>query len=687
MKSRAFIFPFILFFNFSILFSAQYDDSKVRIISEKLQIIFNDSLYSQIIAKLDNNEKILSDFSCSEYIEISGKRITQFIFENLQEHNIKTSLGSGKEYIIEGITSDSVQKQIIISVYKNLPSLAFFKVKYTNFSSKILIVNKWVNHSYKFNSVKGNSPIFWSFQGATYEDRRDWIQPLNSGFYQKNYMGMNASDYGGGTPIVDVWRKDIGLAVGIVETKPKLINMPVSMDDEKNGVNLNIEFDKQITLKHGETLETFETFVSIHKGDYFTTLKNYKKIMEKKGLVIKTSPIVSYKPQWCGWGYGRDFTVDEILNSIPKVKEVGFEWVVIDDGWQNNIGDWKPNHIKFPRSDEDMKALVDKIHSKGLKAKLWWAPLAAHPSSEIFNKQPDMLLLNQDSSKRNITWWDSYYLCPDYEKTIDYSKSLIIKFLKYWGFDGLKIDGQHLNAVPACYNPVHNHDYPEKSIENLSKFWETLYKTANSIKKDVVIELCPCGTNFCFYNLPFINQTVASDPLSSWQIRLKGKTFKALMGANASYFGDHIELSDNGNDWASVIGIGAIMGSKFTLPVSEREKNLKERYDLTKEKELEWEKWIKIYKKNKLSMGTYLGELYDIGFDKPETHAIQKNKKMYYAFYAQEFNGSVELRGLDNKVYRVIDYVNNIDLGTIKGPNANLYVRFNKFLLIKCVPI
>jgi alpha-galactosidase len=60
---------------------------------------------------------------------------------------------------------------------------------------------------------------------------------------------------------------------------------------------------------------------------------------------------------------------------------------------------------------------------------------------------------------------------------------------------------------------------------------------------------------------------------------------------------------------------------------------------------------------------------------------------MYYAFYAQEFNGSVELRGLDNKVYRVIDYVNNIDLGTIKGPNANLYVRFNKFLLIKCVPI
>ena len=28
---------------------------------------------------------------------------------------------------------------------------------------------------------------------------------------------MNASDYGGGTPIVDVWRRDVGIGVGHVE--------------------------------------------------------------------------------------------------------------------------------------------------------------------------------------------------------------------------------------------------------------------------------------------------------------------------------------------------------------------------------------------------------------------------------------------------------------------------------------
>ena len=30
----------------------------------------------------------------------------------------------------------------------------------------------------------------------------------------------------------------------------------------------------------------------------------------------------------------------------------------------------------------------------------------------------------------------------------------------------------------------------------------------------------------------------------SWQVRLKGKTLKALMGPSAAFAGDHVELSD-----------------------------------------------------------------------------------------------------------------------------------------------
>ena len=53
-----------------------------------------------------------------------------------------------------------------------------------------------------------------------------------------------------------------------------------------------------------------------------------------------------------------------------------------------------------------------------------------------------------------------------------------------------------------------------------------------------------------------------------------------------------------------------------------------------------------IYKEKMLSRGEYLGTLYDIGFDRPETHAIRKDGSMYYAFYAPHWSGKVTLRGL-----------------------------------------
>ncbi|NUM68723.1 hypothetical protein HUU39_26220 [candidate division KSB1 bacterium] len=180
-----------------------------------------------------------------------------------------------------------------------------------------------------------------------------------------------------------------------------------------------------------------------------------------------------------------------------------------------------------------------------------------------------------------------------------------------------------------------------------------------------------------------MNQSVSSDPESSWQIRLKGKTLKALMGPNAAYYGDHVELSDGRDDFATTVGIGGIIGTKFTWPVGAKQDS---KVDLTPEHEPVWAKWSEAYHAKMLPAGTYLGSLYDIGFDKPEAHAIQKEGKMYYAFYANEWNGEVELRGLEARSYRVLDYVNQKDYGSVSGPAAKLAVQFSRNLLLEAVP-
>ena len=87
-----------------------------------------------------------------------------------------------------------------------------------------------------------------------------------------------------------------------------------------------------------------------------------------------------------------------------------------------------------------------------------------------------------------------------------------------------------------------------------------------------------------------------------------------------------------------------------------------------------------------LSQGQYLGQLYDIGFDVPETHVIRKQQTLYYAFYAKHWKGPVELRGLEDRTYDVVDYVNGTKLGTLSGHSAQLTVEFEKHLLLEVRP-
>ena len=219
------------------------------------------------------------------------------------------------------------------------------------------------------------------------------MQPLKPGFEQRNYMGMNASDYGGGTPVVDIWRRDAGLAVGHVELTPKLVALPVAVSAA--GAQLHIELEKPAALDRGQSLQTLQTFLGVHRGDYFGTLVAYRALLAERGLVAPRIPETSYEPIWCAWGYERNFTVEQIVGTLPKVRELGLKWAVVDDGWQTAEGDWKLDPEKFPRGDADMIALVKQIKRAGLRPKLWVAPLAVDPGTDLLHDHPELLLLDR----------------------------------------------------------------------------------------------------------------------------------------------------------------------------------------------------------------------------------------------------------------------------------------------------
>ena len=650
--------------------------------SPSLRIEFDKSMRSRVIARFGTKEIPIGGFSASETVKSSDRVWYDFALDSQKHERITDAYGTGEKLTLTG-ASGVLRKSLSVTIYEEFPTLAVFDVSYTNVGKSQLKILEWTNNHYTIDAQRSATGVpFWSFQSGSYERRPDWIVPLHTGFSQENYLGMNASDYGGGTPIVDVWRKDAGIGVGHVEARPRLVYLPVSMPDARHA-QVSVQYRHEQSLAPGESFHTFRTFVTVHNKDYFQTLLTYRRFMSKQGFQMAKAPDSAFGAIWCAWGYGRNFKPQQVYDTLPTVKRMGFTWVTLDDGWQNNYGDWQLDPKKFPHGDADIKAMVERIHQEGFKAQLWWSPLSAVPDSKLLRDEPDLILENQDGSPRKISWWDSYYLCPANSRVVEYHKELVRKILVDWGFDGLKLDGQHMNGVPACYNPAHHHKRPEDSVEALPDFFREIYDTAQKVKPGSLVEFCPCGTAYSFFTMPHFNMSVASDPRGSFQVRSKGKTIKGLMGDDIPYFGDHVELSDDHDDFASTLGIGGVVGTQFVLP-SLVEKH--GRFDLTPEHAQSFQKWLELYQEKGLSRGQYLGTLYDIGFDRPEAHVIRKDKKMYYAFFAGQWNGTLELRGLDDRAYHVVDYVDGKDFGIVHGPVARLSADFSKHLLLEATP-
>ncbi len=648
----------------------------------------------------------------SHYLVVQGEEVKDFAVDyvNIENEVIETESGKGKRLVIKGIADKKgeyrIEKKLWIEYYDKYPGVAITKAFYRNIGETPIFIEKDYSCCFRMDASlmnKGNKPYdFWSFQGSSLNWGIDYIIRITEGFRQDNYMGVQpVTKTGGGVPMVDLWTREAGMAITHLESKPRLVSFPVETGSD-NRVTVSILNDSGATLNQGESYETFYTAIIPHMLDFYNPLKTYSDLMADKGLKRNEPSDEAYEAIWCGWGYLTDFTLDEIYGTLPKLKELGIKWVVIDDRWWDRYGDWNPRKYTFPGGEKQVREFVDSLHRQGFMIQIWWAPTPVQPENmiswggsvdpgmaEIAKKHPDWLIMDKDGSyPRDCR--DMYQFCPGVPEVRDYMAQLTERFLRNWGFDGHKLDAYYV--VPPCYNPKHNHKDPAESYEKLPLMLKAIYETSKSIKPYSVTEICNCGTTQDFFQSIYSDQPVNSDPTSTRQSRQRVKVLKALWGPSSPVFTDHVEhirpwvdMNDKsdtatlGQDFASSMGPGGVIGTKFTWPGGP------ENVRLTSEKELHWKKWFDLYNRKMLSKGDYIN-LYDVIYDKPETHLISKGDTLYYAFYADEWKGDIELRGLKNRKYNVVDYENNLDLGVFKGPKVNITASFKGHLLIECVP-
>ena len=184
-----------------------------------LLLEFDAGMRSRLWHLREGQSKVaLTSWAASEYLLLKGGgRVDQFTLQQHSSEAVKGRHGSGTRLTMTGVSPGHIEKRLEVELFERYPGIAFYRVSYRNGSPSGVAVTGWGSAQVRLlgdaaAAGKRTGPEFWSYCGSTHQDRRDWVQPVGKGFSQENFMGMTASDYGGGTPIVDLWRR--GLRAG-----------------------------------------------------------------------------------------------------------------------------------------------------------------------------------------------------------------------------------------------------------------------------------------------------------------------------------------------------------------------------------------------------------------------------------------------------------------------------------------
>lgn len=694
-------FTWIVFF---CLVTGSIIAQDIEINSDDIEIKYHKD-FSREIQWLNATDNSLTYFDpdVQSGVVIDGINCQPFVIDKnlLTQNKINhKDFGVCEETVITGFYQNNdlyIERKTKILLPEGFTNVALFQTTYRNLGKQKVHLDSVYSQRITMRSqddLQQNEEHYTlaSFQGGINKWGEDysliWLTP---GFEQENFQGIHPTDdgevIGGGMPFIDIWGKSMGIALTHLETTPQWVSLPVKVLDDKSIDAGILEVPDESIGINGwlEPEETYQTVLSaiiFHQLDFYDALQTYGNLLRKRGIDIpNTSPEGAYEPYWKSWGFELDFTLEEIYGILPELSSMGINIANLDDGWFDYYGDWEFDRSpgKFPNGQPDMIAFVDSVHQMGFKTNLWWYPLGVSLESRLANEHPNYLVMDQDGNfpleSRKL-----YQLCPAYAPAMEHIRKLVEKFTMEWGYDGLYSDTRGLSAVPPCYNVKHKHKTPLESFQAVPKVFEIIDATLKKHNKEAIHEVCICAAPHSPYSMPYYDIASASDPINLLQTRRRIKVEKAIHGPTYAV-GDCYQVPDD--EWSgfsvpqafeSAIGTGAQVTTFYT--------------DLDSVQHQHWNRWFKDYSKLNLSSAEYVN-LYDLAFDAPEIHVVRKGEEMYYGIYANLWSktDTIKLRDLKKGVnYKVYDYANNRQLGSVNGNDPFINVGFRDFLLIRVKP-
>ncbi len=237
------------------------------------------------------------------------------------------------------------------------------------------------------------------------------------------------------------------LLLGFITAKDQLAEVRLRADAEGFRYLAGICYTDGLTLAPGESL-TSERLLLATADDPLKLLELYGTSL---GQAMAARQMGEIPTGWCSWYYfyGEN-TEEDVLANLEEIERqaLPLEVMLIDDGYQREIGDWlETDETKFPRG---MKWLAEKIKEAGHRPGLWVAPFAVSSLSHLYAEHPDWVLCSEEGEP--ILAWHHwavpvYALDVSHPEVQGWLRDLFLVLSQEWGYELFKLDFLYAAAL------------------------------------------------------------------------------------------------------------------------------------------------------------------------------------------------------------------------------------------------
>lgn len=272
-------------------------------------------------------------------------------------------------------------------------------------------------------------------------------------------VGQTAQS-GSGTVLTIKMSTNVYWWAGIIEDG---FNMPLTDGYQINtwGNNDQNQVQPLLLSSQGNTIWSQEPFtIRCQAGKLLVESKSGLIIRHKSGNTLRSAYLYASKTYFPASGKAPDellFSHPQyntwielmhnqnqagILNYARGIRNHGFPpgVLMIDDGWQQNYGEWTFDKNKF----SNPKAMIDTLHAAGFKVMLWVCPFVNSDCDDYRLLAKQELLVKDHAGKPAIVkWWDGASALLDFTnlKAVDWFRSQLDYLQTTYHVDGFKFDG------------------------------------------------------------------------------------------------------------------------------------------------------------------------------------------------------------------------------------------------------